>query len=156
MPRIVLLLFLLLSCAPVSEGPGVAGTARVTRIVDGDTIHVDFEGKNVSVRFIGMDTPEVRHPTIGRECFGPESSAATKDLLDGEAVRLEFDRERLDRFGRTLAYIYLSDGRMVNEILVSKGFATVLTVRPNVEHQELFARAEVQARKARRGLWAAC
>lgn len=137
-----------------SAGAGAATGVLVTRVVDGDTAHVDLDGRDVTVRFIGIDTPEVA-PDRPLECFGPEASAYTEDRLEGVRVRLEFDVEREDRFGRTLAYVWLGE-ELFNETLVREGYALVTTFPPNVRYVERFTAAQREARERDRGLWGAC
>lgn len=129
--------------------------AIVTDVVDGDTIEVDRGDRIVDVRLIGVDTPETVHPTEPVECFGPRASAFTSDYLEGEAVRLEFDIERRDQYGRTLAYVWIG-GKLFNRLLVARGFATVSTYPPNTEHLGAFEAAESTARAHDRGLWGRC
>lgn len=124
----------------------------VTRVIDGDTIEV---AGGTRIRFIGVDTPET---TPARGCFGSEAMAETQRMLPAnQRVRLTYDVERLDTFGRTLAYVYtLPDGRFVNLALARDGFAVQATFPPNVGHVEELTRAVAEARNAGRGLWAAC
>jgi micrococcal nuclease len=137
--------------------PGVpAGQdTAVVRIVDGDTIIVTG---GTRVRLIGVDTPETVDPASPVQCFGPEATRYATELLPvGTGVRLVYDVERLDRFGRTLAYVYkLTDGVFVNLAMARSGFALQLTVPPNVAHAEQFRAAVAEARTASRGLWQAC
>jgi micrococcal nuclease len=135
--------------------PGARTPAPVLRVVDGDTIHVDLGGEDVTIRLIGIDTPEVEGPFTDRECFGAMASRHAHEALDGSTVELEFDVERLDRFGRTLAYVWL-DGELVNERLVRERFATVSTFPPNVRYVDRFVEAERAARDEGAGLWSAC
>jgi micrococcal nuclease len=131
--------------------------AEVTRIVDGDTIHVDLDGTDETVRYIGVDTPESVKPGTPVECFAKKASAFNARLVEGEDVKLRFDVERRDRYGRLLAYVYRAgDGLFVNAELVRRGYARTLTVPPNVRFAERFARLQREAREARRGLWRAC
>ena len=95
-------------------------TALVTRVVDGDTAHVSYRGRDVTIRFIGVDTPETVAPGQPIECYGPQSSRFTTDELTGERIRLEFDVERIDPYGRTLAYLWMPDGSMFNATLVQR------------------------------------
>lgn len=127
----------------------------VARVVDGDTIVVTGD---VTVRLIGVDTPETRHPQLGVQCYGHEATAFTAELLPpGTPVRLVYDVERTDRYGRTLAYVYrLADGTFVNGELVRQGVAQVATVPPNVRHAEDFLRWQRAARERQAGLWQAC
>lgn len=128
--------------------------ATVLRIVDGDTL-VLVGGERV--RLIGIDTPETKHPDRPVECFGPQATEHLEALLGpGAAVRLEFDVERTDRYGRTLAYVWRrEDGLHVNRAMVAGGYAQVLTVPPNVAHQETYLAAQREARSSNRGLWGA-
>ena len=138
-----------------ASGPGAA---RVTRVVDGDTIEVDLAGHSEKVRLLGIDTPETHHPTKPVQCFGKEASEHTADLLPaGTAVRLERDDEERDDYGRLLAYVYRSsDDLFVNLDLVQQGFASLLTIRPNVTHLADFTAAESSARAGDVGLWGQC
>jgi micrococcal nuclease len=123
--------------------------------VDGDTFEALVRGDILDVRMIGIDTPETVHPTLPVECFGPEASAFTERRLAGERIGLEFDVERIDQFGRTLAYVWVG-GRLFNEDIVRQGYATVTTFPPNVAHVERFVEAERKARRDGLGLWSAC
>ncbi len=134
----------------------LAGDAvSVTRVIDGDTIEVSTGEK---VRLIGIDTPETQHPSQPVECFGAQSTEhATKLMRPGTSVRLVYDVQRTDRFGRTLAYVYrVSDGLFVNLQMVRDGFAAVATYPPNVAHVEAFRAVEREARAHNIGLWGAC
>jgi micrococcal nuclease len=131
--------------------------ARVLRVVDGDTILVAVGGVQERVRYIGVDTPETVKPNTPVQCFGKRASAENHRLLDGQAVRLVADAEARDRYGRLLAYVYrVSDGLFVNAALVRGGYATTLTIAPNVRFADRFAALARQARDAGRGLWSAC
>jgi len=128
----------------------------VTTVVDGDTVHVTFRGRDVTIRFIGVDTPETVAPGQPIECYGPESSHFTTSKLTGQTVRLEFDVDRIDPYGRTLAYLWMPDGSMFNETLVRRGFATVATYPPDTKYVHRFEAAQRAAKTAGRGLWSAC
>lgn len=131
--------------------------AEVTRIVDGDTIHVDLDGADETIRYIGVDTPESVKPGTPVECFAKKASARNAQLVEGEDVKLRFDVERRDRYGRLLAYVYrVGDGLFVNAELIRDGYARTLTIPPNVRFAERFARLQRDARRAGRGLWRAC
>lgn len=144
----------------MADGGGETGasvSARVVKVVDGDTIHVLIGGRREKVRYIGVDTPETKHPTKGRQCYGPAASRLNEHLVDGELVRLERDVEQRDRYGRLLAYVYRErDGLFVNAELARQGYAHTLTIAPDVRHAQRFAALAREARQARRGLWAAC
>ncbi|HKJ35605.1 MAG TPA: thermonuclease family protein [Solirubrobacterales bacterium] len=129
--------------------------AEVVRVVDGDTIAVNVNGRDERVRYIGVDTPETVQPGAPVDCFGPQASSFNKGLVEGETVRLEFDRELRDRFGRLLAYVYVG-GTFVNAELIRGGYARTLEIEPNTAEAERLARLESEAGGAGRGLWSAC
>ena len=135
----------LLLAAPPSEAQ------LVERVVDGDTIVVRGVGR---VRLIGVDTPETVDPRRPVEFFGREASAFAKRLLEGQQVRLEYDRERTDRYGRTLAYVHLRDGTFANAEIIRRGYGHASTRFP-FRHLDRFRRLEREAREAGRGLWGA-
>ncbi len=135
----------------------------VTAITDGDTIRVILDGKDESVRFIGVDAPETVRPSTTVEPFGREAASFVDKLLRDKTVWLEFDVQQRDRFGRLLAYVWLSQpsdannttvrANVVNALLLERGFARVSTFKPNVKYVELFTAVQDEARKAGRGLW---
>jgi micrococcal nuclease len=139
-------------CGEQATGSGRGGTAaRVDHVVDGDTVWLTGIGK---VRLIGVDTPEVYGPD---ECFGQQASAYAKRVLaPGRQVRYRLGVEERDRYGRALAYVYLDDGRLFNELLAAEGYAQPLTIPPNDELSGSFVTAARHAREANRGLWRAC
>ena len=136
-------------------GPGDRASAGVIDVVDGDTIEVSLEGEAERVRYIGVDTPESVAPDQPVECFGRRASAANARLVEGKQVRLVFDQELRDTYGRLLAYVYVGDV-LVNAELVKRGFARTLEIAPNTAKADLFERLEVAAGRAGRGLWGAC
>ena len=148
--RLAPLLVLLGLGAPAAAQLPLEGT--VTRIVDGDTIHVDVGRRIEKVRYIGVNTPEVHHPGKGEEPGGRAAADVNRRLVSGHRVRLELDAQARDRHGRLLAYVWVAD-TMVNAELVRRGFAQVMTIPPNVRHQSLFLKLEREAREAGRGLW---
>ena len=158
---VVLLLLATVGCrssASDGQAPVGPGGARVTRVIDGDTIEVHLGGSTEHVRLLGIDTPETHHPTKPVQCYGKEASAHTADLLPaGTDVRLERDEEQRDTYGRLLAYVYrASDGLFVNLDLVQQGYASLLTIRPNVAHLSDLTAAEATARSQGLGLWGRC
>jgi len=127
-------------------------TYRVERVVDGDTLLL---ANRARVRLQGVDTPETVKPNHPAERYGPEASEFTRNFVAeaGGAVRLQFDRERIDKYGGLLAYVWAGD-RMLNEELVREGLATAETgYRYSNSMKTRFRRAEDQARAARRGIW---
>lgn len=134
-------------------GRHTAPTARqayyVKWVADGDTIQLE-NGR--FVRYIGIDTPETEHSYRPAGYYGKEAYLYNKRLVEGKRVRLEFDMERIDKYDRLLAYVYVDD-IFVNAKLVEDGYARTLTIPPNVKYADLFLRLERGARKSRRGLW---
>ena len=141
---------------------------RVIKVYDGDTFKCRLKsGEEVKVRLIGIDTPESRRNRkayrdarrSGRSVeeivrLGRKASEFTKKLIPpGTVVYLETDVQLHDRYGRLLAYVYLPDGRMLNEVLVAEGYATVYTVPPNVKYAERFLELQRRAMREGRGLW---
>jgi micrococcal nuclease len=146
--------------APPARDPPmvVAPNATVEEVIDGDTVVARVQGRDEHVRLIGIDTPETVDANRPVMCFGPEASAETHRLLpDGTPVRLVRDVEARDVYGRLLAYVYrATDGTFVNLALAQGGFADVLPIAPNTSHGEELRAAVADAKRARRGLWAAC
>src|SRR5688572_20601664 len=140
-----------------TAGDEPADTVRVVRVVDGDTIRAVLPSGEEAVRYIGIDTPESVKPGSPVECFARRASAFNERIVGGERVKLVYDAERRDRFGRLLAYVYRArDGLFVNAELVRRGYATVATFPPNVAHEREFRRLANRARLSGRGLWAKC
>ena len=127
----------------------------VTKVVDGDTFWIkDGSPKGQKIRLIGVDAPESRR--TGRKeigYYGKEAKAFLTDLLLNKYVSLEFDVDRTDRYGRTLAYVYLEDGTFLNKYLVENGYAQLMTYPPNVKYVEVFTAAQTRARESNLGLW---
>src|SRR4051794_21497963 len=141
-------------------GAGVT-RARVTRVVDGDTIAVSIDGGDErSVRLLGIDTPETHRPGTPIECGGPEASASMERLApSGTRVALEPDpgQDRVDRYGRLLAYVRLPDGRLAEEAQLEAGWATVYVFAGHpVSRDTAFRRAQASAEAAGRGVWGRC
>jgi micrococcal nuclease len=140
-----------------SVRPGALLRARVTRVVDGDTVKVTLDGRRDTVRYIGIDTPEDVKPGVPVQCFALRAAARNRALVGGHTVLLRFDRSPRDRYGRLLAYVYRAgDGLFVNAALVSEGFARTRPFPDNRAHAGLFARLDARARAQRTGLWARC
>ena len=134
------------------------GPYPVVRSVDGDTIRVNRNGEEIVIRFIGLDTPETVAPDRPVECFGPEASARTKELVEGGQVWLEYDEASglTDKYDRTLAYVWLTPDTMLNEELVREGFAEERTYQEGYRYQDRLRAAEDIAQAAGAGQWTAC
>jgi endonuclease YncB( thermonuclease family) len=145
-----------------TAGSLIPGEERflVTKVIDGDTIQIKINGKAVSVRLIGIDTPETVDPRRPVGCFGKKASNETKRLLEGNEVILTKDVTNADKYNRLLRYVYLpisgGDNLFVNDYLVRQGFAKNYTYPPDVKYNERFLAAEKEARENLRGFWAEC
>lgn len=125
----------------------------VKKVVDGDTIVVDFNGTDEKVRLIGVDTPESVHKDKSKNVKeGKIASNYTKAKLENKQVELEFDIQQKDKYGRLLAYVYI-DGNMVNKMLLEDGMAKLATYPPNVKYVEEFKKIQAQARQKNVGFW---
>lgn len=126
----------------------------VEYVKDGDTIVCNIDGKSVTIRMIGIDTPESVHSDETKNTVqGVSASQYTKSLLDGKKVYLEYDLDRTDDYGRELAYVYLEDKTMVNSLLLEKGYAKTMTIAPNVKYSLKFSSIEAEAKKNNVGFW---
>lgn len=130
----------------------------VVFVVDGDTVEVDFDGIQESIRLIGIDTPEKTGGFRDAECFGDEASARMHELIGaGDSVYVELDLEPRDRFDRLLGYVYrASDGLFLNMAMVEEGLAAAFPFPPNTLYADRFDDAEATARQLDLGLWRAC
>jgi len=137
------------------------------KVVDGDTLRVEHQGRIESIRLIGIDTPESRVNKKAQKdaarsgedikkiiSLGQEATRYVKILVKpGDPIRVEFDRQIRDKYGRLLGYVYLPGGKMLNEEIVKAGYANLMTYPPNVKYEEKFLRAYREARENNRGLW---
>jgi len=175
-PRLlVLLAFLVLlspavvraaSCTMPHKPHGLA-PASVVRVVDGDTLIVHLgDGRSARVRLIGIDSPEL-HPSeklrrdaqrsgkdaAAIQALGAKAADFTRKHLDGRKIEIERDATALDRYGRTLAYVWVGD-ELFNMLIVREGYASLMTIPPNVRYAETLAACHRTARESHRGLWA--
>jgi micrococcal nuclease len=133
---------------PPALAPGAETFVR--RAVDGDTLLLQ-DGRRV--RLIGVDTPETKREGTPVQAWGPEAHEFTARLVEGRTVRLEFDRERHDKYDRILAYVY-ADDKLLNEELLRAGLGRALLKFPYSDSMKRrFRKAEQEARAARRGIW---
>lgn len=141
------------------------GFSRVVRVVDGDTFVVEMgvpasaTSSGVArpkIRLIGLDTPEVVDPRKPVQCFGREASAKAKEILEGQALRLESDPTQGDRdkYGRLLRYAFLRDGTLFNKLMIEEGYGHEYTYNIPYKYQKEFKDAQESAREAKKGLWA--
>jgi micrococcal nuclease len=129
---------------------------KVTKVTDGDTLHIDMNGTNETLRLIGINTPETVDPRKTVECFGKEASVRMKELASGKIVRLEYDDTQgtRDVYGRLLAYVYLEDGEMINRKMIAEGYAYEYTYMTPYKYQKEFRNLQSIAKTSERGLWA--
>lgn len=136
----------------------------VTKHVDGDTVYIKRQdGTEEKLRFIGVNTPETKHPTKGVEFYGKEASNYTKKELSGKTIYLEKDVSDKDRYDRLLRYIWLQEPTEINEKeirekmfnarLLLDGYAQVSTFPPDVKYQDIFLKLQEEARESNKGLW---
>jgi micrococcal nuclease len=130
--------------------------------VDGDTVEILKECRPISLRLVGINTPETVDPRKPVQCYGPEASAEAKKLLTGKNIRIEMDPASgtYDKYGRTLAYIYLLDPKtgayswFYNEFMIEQGFAYEYTYfNIKYEYQTEFKQVQAEAKENQRGLW---
>lgn len=126
----------------------------VKRVIDGDTIELK---NGMLIRYIGIDTPELRRHINGQWTYRPqrlaeEARAFNQRLVEGKTVRLEYDQERMDQYHRLLAYVFAGD-LFVNAELVRSGYARVFLYPPNLKYSDLFLRLQQAARDQRKGVW---
>ncbi len=133
------------------------GLYSISRFVDGDTVVVDMDGHDESIRMIGIDTPETHKPNTPVQCYGPAASAFTKNLIGTSKVRLESDPEsqNRDRYNRLLRYVYLPDNRLVAQELLRGGYAFAYTQFPFTKLDQ-FVADEADAKSTHKGLWGNC
>ncbi|HSX07095.1 MAG TPA: thermonuclease family protein [Candidatus Saccharimonadia bacterium] len=135
------------------------GLYSINHFVDGDTISVDMNGTNETVRFIGIDTPETHKPNTPVQCYGPAAAAYTQNRIKtaGSRVRLVADSlsKNRDRYKRLLRYVYLPDGTNLDQELVTKGYAFAYVSFPFTK-TDAFSAAQTNAQKQSAGLWGNC
>lgn len=137
--------------------PPQPGFYTVLSFADGDTFDVDMNGKRETIRMIGVDTPETHKPDSPKQCFGQEASDYTRQLIGTQRVRLEADplNTNRDRYDRLLRYVYLPDGTLVEDKLISEGYGFAYTQFPFTKAAD-FSAEENEAKAAGKGLWSAC
>jgi endonuclease YncB( thermonuclease family) len=133
------------------------GLYSVTEFIDGDTLAVDMNGKQETIRFIGVDTPETHDPRKAVQCYGLAAATFTKNLVGSQNVRLESDplNTNRDRYNRLLRYVYLPNNTLVNAEIIKQGYGFAYTSFPFSKSEE-FISYQAEARQQNRGLWASC
>lgn len=126
--------------------------AKVIRVVDGDTVDIEYNGKQYSVRYIGIDAPETGHGGVPREYFSEDATSRNTDLMEDQLVTLVKDISNTDQYGRLLRYVLIDDV-FINHILVNEGYALSATFPPDIACANLFDEAQESARLNNKGLW---
>ena len=140
-------IFLLLSAGSHAE---YSELCEVRWVDDGDTI-VLKDGRRV--RYIGIDSPEVESEYSKAEPFGDEARELNRGLVYLKKVRIEFDNEKYDQYGRLLAYVFLEDGTFINNAMITAGYAHCLPKKPNVKYEKLFLKSQQNAMQSNKGIW---
>jgi len=150
----------LVQISPTSSIVKEQTRTTVIRIVDGDTI--ELADKTI-LRYIGIDTPELHHPTKSIQCFGNEAMLKNKELVEGKDIIMEQDVSNTDRYKRLLRYVWLAQdatssakGLFVNDYLIREGYAYAATFPPDVMYQDVFKESQQYARENKIGLWNVC
>ncbi len=147
-------------CTTNITAPASTNEASVVQVVDGDTVRLRIADTTETVRLIGVDTPETKHPTKGVQCYGPEATQFLQQLLPvGRRLRVERDDEARDAYRRLLLYLFITvNGAevFVNRELVLRGFARPLDIAPNSQYSDVFVQAAFDAQRHTRGLWKWC
>ena len=132
---------------------------RVIDVLDGDTLVANVDGHEVTLRLIGIDTPEVVDPRKPVQCYGPKASAKAKELLSGKEIYIEKEKSKgnYDKYGRVLVYARFQDNILYNKYVIENGFAREYTFnKEKYKYQEEFKEAQKIAKKEKKGLWGAC
>jgi len=130
-------------------------SGKVIKVMDGDTVELE---NHVVVRYLGIDAPEIAHDNTPADCFGDEARARNATLVLGKKVKLQYEgtEEKFDHYDRVLAYVFLEDGTLVNELLIREGYAFLLQDSKGFSRASQFLKAQRNAIKNKRGIWGAC
>ncbi|WP_307864636.1 thermonuclease family protein [Allobranchiibius sp. CTAmp26] len=144
--------------SPTSQSSSLGALVPVLSVIDGDTIAVRIDGVRRKIRLIGVDTPETRKPNTPVQCFGKQASSEMQSLVQSRSVRLQADPSQgdVDKYGRSLRYVFTADGRNVAQTLIAGGFGREYTYDTAYRYQAPFRAAESAARRTHAGLWGAC
>ncbi len=135
-----------------------SGPYEVVKVTDGDTIKVSISGYELSIRPIGIDTPETVHPTEPVGCFGPESSDYADELLGGSSVYLEYDESQanFDRYKRVLAHVWTEDKKLYAAEAIRNGFGVEKTYSADYKYKQIYLENQSKAKESFIGLWGNC
>lgn len=123
---------------------------KVRWVIDGDTI-ILADGRHV--RYIGINTPEIEHEHQKAEPYGDQAKKYNEKLVFSKTIRLQFDKERHDHFGRLLAYVFLPDGTFINQAMIAQGYAYLLPQKPNIKYAKILLQAQRDAMSTQKGMW---
>jgi micrococcal nuclease len=145
----LILFYLSVLASPVRAG-NVLPVAKVVEVNDGDTVVIRMEGKTYRTRLIGIDAPE-----MGQKPWGRKAKKHLIEILKGSGgmVKVETDVTKYDKYDRLLAYLWLDDKTMVNEVMLSDGYAVLFTIQPNSKHVVRLKKAQRAAREDHAGIW---
>lgn len=146
-----LIVLALLGATYCFNSRGDLTSTGIRKVIDGDTV-ILADGSDSRLRYIGIDSPEMLTFESPGEPFSEQAKKLNEDLLKGKSIRLEFDREEYDQFGRMLGYVY-ADDLLINEQLLKQGLAVTLQIEPNTKYTRRFLEAEQFAQKNKRGIW---
>ncbi len=146
------------SVTPTVQTSLQISNVKVVRVIDGDTVELET---GETLRYIGIDTPETKHPNKPIQCYGEEAYQTNKKLVEGKTVRIVKDVSNVDKYNRLLRYLYVNtqaspSGILVNDYLVRNGFAFASTFPPDVAMAEQFIEGQREAREKNLGMWKAC
>lgn len=145
----LILFIILISACDISQNSDSSESIR--EVIDGDTVVLDDQYES-RLRYIGINAPENLNEESPGDPFSIESTLLNRKLLDGKKIRIEYDKEKYDPYGRLLGYVF-ADETLVNEELLRQGLATLFFVGPNRKYEERFRVAEQEAKKFKRGIW---
>lgn len=141
----------------ISDTEGIAPDsyieATVSRVVDGDTIKVEYKGEAYKVRLLCIDTPETVKSGVAEQPYGKKASNKLKDLVEGKKVTLVFEKDTDDNYDRLLAFVMLDDGTCVNALMIAQGYGVVMIVSPNKTYKDYLNGLMQEAIDNKRGLW---
>jgi micrococcal nuclease len=127
--------------------------AAVTKVIDGDTFHISYNKKDYKVRMLDMNTPETVKSGVKPQPFAEEASQLTKETLTDKKVKLIFEKDTTDQFGRLLAHVILKDGTYYNAYMVENGYAICVFYSPNTLLKDYFKTLQDNAIEEKRGFW---
>ena len=142
--------------SPQIPNPPQPGLYHVTKVIDGDTLAINMDGKKETLRLIGINTPETVDPRKPVECFGKAASNKAKELLENQNVKIETDpsQNERDKYDRLRACVYREDGLFFNKYMIEEGYAHEYTYNLPYQYQNEFKTAEALAKENKKGLWA--